>query len=63
MAKYEAFSLKHFVESHGDDGFSCCPTAGCPFVFEWSPEDRKFSCPSCANTFCLVCKAREDSWC
>lgn len=58
MEKYEEFALRRFVDAHGDDGFACCPTAGCPFVFEWSPEDRKFTCPSCSKVYCLVCKAR-----
>lgn len=61
MQKYEDFSLKKFIDEHNESGFSCCPTAGCPFVFEWAPADRKFSCPACKNIYCLMCKARSAS--
>jgi hypothetical protein len=34
-----------------------CPTAGCPFVFAWEPDNRKLECPLCSKSFCLLCRA------
>jgi hypothetical protein len=42
-------------------GRSCCPTPGCPFLFEWDADNRKLHCPLCTKQYCLKCKARKGS--
>jgi len=38
--------------------FRACPYEGCNHFFAWSVGDPKdFTCPSCENSFCLLCTA------
>jgi hypothetical protein len=37
---------------------SCCPTPGCPFLFEWDAANRKLDCPLCKKRYCVFCKVR-----
>ena len=47
------------LQQAGDD-LGACPSAGCPFMFAWEPDNRRLECPLCEKTFCLVC--RTEPW-
>ena len=49
--RYERLSLNRCIEAEDDLG--TCPTAGCPFAFQWDASNRKLECPLCNKSFCL----------
>ena len=53
--RYERLTLSRFIESNSDC-MGTCPSAGCPFVFEFDLQNRKLQCPLCSESFCLVCR-------
>lgn len=59
-AKYEQFAFSRFVETHAQDGVACCPTPGCPYVFEWDPANRKFACEVRGQACCRA--PRRQTW-
>ena len=59
-AKYEQFAFSRFVETHARDGVACCPTPGCPYVFEWDPANRKFACEVRGQACCRA--PRRHAW-
>lgn len=52
--RWERLALQRCVEA--EDSLGCCPSAGCEMMFEWDPANRKFQCPLCSKSFCLVCR-------
>ena len=52
--RYERLALNRCIEA--EDDMQTCPTAGCPFAFAWEKDNRKFECPLCHKSFCLVCR-------
>ena len=53
---FHSRALSKLVERSAADGLSCCPSAGCTFIFAWDPSNRKLACPLCSKEYCLVCK-------
>ena len=55
-ARFHALAFDRLVARSKDDGMSCCPSPGCPFVFVWDKDHRKLECPLCSKRYCLVCQ-------
>jgi hypothetical protein len=53
--KYINFTL-HKVFEDFPDKLSWCPTPGCIYGFEITPNISKFECPQCKKSYCLQCK-------
>jgi len=58
IEKYEKFSMNNYILNHKDN-YSCCPTAGCEYVFYFEEGENRFLCPLCKKEYCLNCK---DKW-
>ena len=58
MKKYEKFSMDNYLLNHKDN-YSCCPTAGCEYIFFFEEGENRFLCPLCNKEYCLFCK---DIW-
>lgn len=55
LDKYDKFTLNLFVMNNAKDT-SCCPTAGCDYIFFLYQGDHQFQCPKCNKDYCLNCK-------
>ena len=55
VEKFEKFTMNYYIMQHPDD-ISCCPTAGCNYIFVYEDGDNYFECPLCKNEYCLKCK-------
>lgn len=53
-ARYERLTLLRAAETEADMG--ACPTPGCNYLFCWEEDNRKFECPLCHKSYCLVCR-------
>ena len=58
IQKYEKFSMDNYLLNHKDN-YSCCPTAGCEYIFFFLEGENRFLCPLCQKEYCLSCK---DIW-
>ena len=58
IEKYEKYSMNNYILNHKDN-YSCCPTAGCEYVFYFEEGENRFLCPLCQKEYCLNCK---DIW-
>ena len=58
IEKYEKFSMNDYI-SNNKDNYSCCPTAGCEYIFYFEKGENRFLCPLCNKEYCLFCK---DIW-
>lgn len=56
--KYFEFTLKNYVEIHGDE-MSWCPTADCNYAFIYDKEITVLNCPRCNKSYCLNCRVPE----
>ena len=56
IEKFEKFTMNYYIMQHPED-ISCCPTAGCNYIFVYEDGDDYFECPLCKNEYCLKCKA------
>lgn len=52
---YEDILLKAFLQDQ-DSEFSCCPTPGCSFMFEYEESQNNLDCPLCKRSWCLYCR-------
>jgi hypothetical protein len=55
--KMVEFQFKLFVEQN-NDMFNQCPTADCPFIFQWDgdKENQRFDCKICNKQYCIMCR-------
>ena len=58
LEKYWEFTLKNYVELHGDE-LSWCPTADCNYAFIFDKEIYLLHCPKCMKSYCLNCRVEE----
>ncbi len=55
IEKFEKFTMNYYIMQHPED-ISCCPTAGCNYIFVYEDGDDYFECPLCKSEYCLKCK-------
>ena len=55
IEKYEKYSMNNYIMNHKDN-YSCCPTAGCEYMFFFEKGENRFLCPLCNKEYCLFCK-------
>ena len=57
IEKFDKFIMNYYIMQHPED-ISCCPTAGCNYIFVYEDGDDYFECPLCKNEYCLKCKIK-----
>ena len=55
LNKLEHFTMNYYIMNNPND-VSCCPTAGCDYIFIYDEKDNEFLCPNCHKKYCLNCK-------
>ena len=55
IQKFEKYSMDNYLLNHTDN-YSCCPTAGCEYIFFFLEGENRFLCPICQKEYCLFCK-------
>lgn len=53
--------FQEFVTQHGDQ-FRQCPTANCPYVYEFGGRPEMITCPSCRQHYCSDCRFAHERW-